>query len=102
MNELKFDHIIQGRKDKREALAELARQLNLPPEAVCYVGDDVIDVPAIEYAGIGIAVANGVPAVLASADLITEKKGGEGAVREVCDRILECRNESVLSLYTSS
>jgi len=102
MHELKFDHIIQGRKDKREALAELLVQLKLQPEAVCYVGDDVIDVPAIEYAGIGIAVANGVQLALDSADWVTEKKGGQGAVREVCDRILESRNESVLSLSTLS
>lgn len=102
MNELQFDHVIQGRKDKQKALAELAAGLNLRREDVCYVGDDVIDVPAIEFAGIGVAVANGVRVALDSADWITEKEGGQGAVREVCDRILESRNESVLSLSTVS
>ena len=99
--ELKFDHIVQGRKDKRRALEELANQIELEPEAICYVGDDAIDAPALEYAGIGVAVANGVPLALQSADWITERSGGQGAVREVCDRILESRNETVLSLSNS-
>ena len=101
MNELKFDHIIQGRNDKGVALAELAKQLDLTAERVCYMGDDEIDVPALNFAGIGVAVANAVPLALKSANYLTTKQGGKGAVREVCDRILESRNESVLALSTS-
>jgi 3-deoxy-D-manno-octulosonate 8-phosphate phosphatase (KDO 8-P phosphatase) len=96
--ELGVDHVIQGRKDKLIALTELAAKLNLPAETICYVGDDEIDVPAIKFAGIGVAVPNGVELVLQAADWVTAKKGGHGAVREVCDRILESRNESVLTL----
>lgn len=102
MNELSFDHIIQGRKDKRSALEDLAEQLGVDSQAICYMGDDVIDVPAIEYAGIGVSPPNGVPMALESADYVTKITGGLGAVREVCDRILESRNESVLNLSTSS
>lgn len=102
MTELHFHYIIQGRKDKGEALEELAGQLKLAAEAICYVGDDVIDVPAIEYAGIGVTVADGNPLALQSADWTTEKGGGKGAVREVCDRILESRNDSVLALSHKS
>ena len=102
MTELRFHHIIQGRKDKGEALVELAGQLQLAPEAICYVGDDVIDVPAIEYAGIGVTVADGTPLALQSADWTTENGGGKGAVREVCDRILESRNDTVLALSHKS
>jgi 3-deoxy-D-manno-octulosonate 8-phosphate phosphatase (KDO 8-P phosphatase) len=101
MNELKFDHIIQGRTDKGVALDELADQLGFSAESVCYMGDDEIDVPALEFAGIGVAVSNAVPLALKAANYITTKPGGKGAVREVCDRILESRNESVLSLSTS-
>lgn len=100
--ELNFDHIIQGRKDKGVALLELADQLKLKAEAICYVGDDVIDIPAIQYSGIGVAVPNAVSLVLQNANWVTDKPGGRGAVREVCDRILESRNESVLSLSFSS
>ena len=102
MKELSCDHIIQGRKDKREALQELAEELQIEAKAICYMGDDVIDVPAIQYAGIGVSVPNGVELALDAADFVTDKPGGLGAVREVCDRILESRNESVLNLSTSS
>ena len=102
MNELKFDHIVQGRKDKRAALQELAEELGANAEEICYMGDDVIDVPAMQFAGIGVSVPNGVPMALEAADYVTELPGGLGAVREVCDRILESRNESVLNLSTSS
>ena len=100
MNELRFDHIIQGRKDKGTALKELAEKLQIHTEHVCYMGDDEIDIPALELAGMGVAVANAVSKALAAADYVTESRGGRGAVREVCDRILESRNESVLSLST--
>lgn len=102
MSELKFHHIIQGRKDKLTALQELAAELQMTADAICYMGDDVIDVPAILYAGIGVSVPNAVPMALNEADFVTEKPGGLGAVREVCDRILESRNESVLNLSTTS
>ena len=101
MNELKFDHIIQGRKDKLTALKELSDALGIGAESICYMGDDVIDVPAILYAGIGVSVPNAVTMALSEADVVTDKPGGLGAVREVCDRILESRNESVLNLSTS-
>ena len=100
--ELKFDHVIQGRKDKITALKELAAQLGFSAEQLCYVGDDVIDIPAIKFAGIGVTVPNGLDSVREAADWITKNPGGQGAVREVCDRILESRNESVLSLSTST
>lgn len=100
VTELNFDFVIQGRKDKMAALKELMDQLRLSPENICYMGDDVIDVAAIKLAGIGVAVMNGVGEAVQAADWVTTKSGGRGAVREVCDRILESRNESVLSLST--
>ncbi len=102
MTELRFHHIIQGRRDKGEALKELAGQLKLAPEEICYVGDNVIDVSAIKYAGIGVTVADGVPLALQWADWTTDQGGGKGAVRQVCDRILESRNDSVLALSHKS
>ena len=58
-SELGFDHVVQGRKDKGTALRELASQLDLQAEQICYVGDDLIDIPAIQFAGIGVSVSNG-------------------------------------------
>ena len=86
--ELKIPHLIQGRIDKITALTELAASLNLPLSACAYMGDDVIDAPAILAAGIGISVPGGMPEALAAADYITKREAGLGAVREVCDLLL--------------
>jgi 3-deoxy-D-manno-octulosonate 8-phosphate phosphatase (KDO 8-P phosphatase) len=86
--ELKIPHLIQGRTDKLMALQELASQLGLPPAQVCYMGDDDIDAPAIDWAGIGVAPATSMPAALKVADYVPSRPAGRGAVREVCEQIL--------------
>lgn len=90
--ELRIPHVIQGRSDKREALAELAQRLGLAAAACCYMGDDDIDAPAIAWAGVGATVPTAMPAALAAADYVTRRPAGAGAVREVCDRILAQRS----------
>jgi 3-deoxy-D-manno-octulosonate 8-phosphate phosphatase (KDO 8-P phosphatase) len=89
--ELKIAHVIEGRHDKLAVLAELARECGIAIGDCAYMGDDFIDAPAIEAAGIGISVPNGLPEAIAAADYVTRKKGGRGAVREVCDHILRAR-----------
>jgi 3-deoxy-D-manno-octulosonate 8-phosphate phosphatase (KDO 8-P phosphatase) len=91
--ELKIPHLIQGRTDKLMALQELASQLGLPPAQVCYMGDDDIDAPAIDWAGIGVAPATSMPAALKVADLVPARPAGRGAVREVCEQILAPRGQ---------
>ena len=71
--------------DHRRALAA---DLGLEATAAAFVGDDLIDLPAMACAGVGIAVRDAEPAVLAAADWVTERCGGQGAVREVCDLLL--------------
>jgi 3-deoxy-D-manno-octulosonate 8-phosphate phosphatase (KDO 8-P phosphatase) len=85
-------HLLQGREDKLVALNELIAPLNLSLDQVAYVGDDWPDLPAILATGLGVAVANAHEALLQRADFITQKKGGRGAVREVCDFILKAQN----------
>lgn len=92
--ELRIPHVIQGRSDKREALAELAQRLGLAAAACCYMGDDDIDAPAIAWAGVGATVPTAMPAALAAADYVTRRPAGAGAVREVCDRILAQRSRA--------
>jgi 3-deoxy-D-manno-octulosonate 8-phosphate phosphatase (KDO 8-P phosphatase) len=92
--ELKIAHVVQGRHDKLEALAELAATLCVPLEACAYMGDDFIDAPAIAAAGIGISVPTALPEALAAADLVTKRHAGAGAVREVCDLILDARRHA--------
>ena len=90
--ELKIPHLVQGRVDKILALQELAAQLSLNPEQCAYMGDDVIDAAAIAWAGIGVAPHEAMPPALAAARYITARPAGRGAVREVCDCILEARS----------
>lgn len=89
--ELKIPHVLVGRNDKLAALQELARRLGLDSSQCAYMGDDTIDVPAIIWAGIGIAPPQAIEAALAAADYITRRPAGQGAVREVCDRFLAAR-----------
>lgn len=90
--ELKIPHVIQGRVDKQIALAELAARLGFTAVDCAYMGDDVIDAPAIAWAGVGIAPPNAMPAAIAAADFVTTREAGHGAVREVCEQILAARS----------
>ena len=92
--ELKIPHLVQGRIDKITALQELAQQLDLSPAECAYMGDDVIDVAAIAWAGIGIAPHEGMPAALDAADYVTQRPAGRGAVREVCEHLLASRGSA--------
>lgn len=89
--ELGIVHVIQGRDDKRDALAELAKTLNVSLDECAYCGDDLPDVGAIAAAGVGIAPQNGVWLAQQTADFITQRGGGFGAVREICEQILAAK-----------
>ena len=91
MSDLKIKHVVQGRGDKGAALQELLDTLGVAAEHVAYIGDDIIDLPALRLAGIGVSVANGHMSVRAEADFVTGASGGEGAVRELADAILEAK-----------
>jgi 3-deoxy-D-manno-octulosonate 8-phosphate phosphatase (KDO 8-P phosphatase) len=91
--ELKIMHVVQGRHDKLVALVELATSLGIPLSACAYMGDDFIDAPAISAAGIGISVPTALPAAIAAADYVTKRNAGHGAVREVCDLILDSQGK---------
>jgi 3-deoxy-D-manno-octulosonate 8-phosphate phosphatase (KDO 8-P phosphatase) len=89
--ELKIPHLVQGRIDKLSALQELAASLGLSPEECVYMGDDDIDAPALAWAGIGVSVPTAMPAALHAADLVTQRRAGHGAVREICELLLAAR-----------
>ncbi|MBK1873398.1 HAD hydrolase family protein [Marinobacter sp. 1-3A] len=88
MNDLKITHLMQGREDKKIALQELVSTLGIAPENIAYMGDDLPDLPAIRYAGLGVTVPNGYWLVKEHADYCTHATGGSGAVRELCDLLL--------------
>ena len=91
--ELKVFRVLEGVRDKGAALSRLGEELGIPQDEVTFIGDDWNDLPAFEAAGTGIAVANAAEEVKARAHAITESRGGQGAVREVCDAILEARGD---------
>ncbi len=100
-SELGIRHIIQGREDKLVALRSLCTELNIALDAVAYIGDDLPDLSAIRAVGLGITVANGHHLVVAHAAHQTLRRGGDGAVREVCDLILTAQNklDAILEQY---
>jgi 3-deoxy-D-manno-octulosonate 8-phosphate phosphatase (KDO 8-P phosphatase) len=89
MSELGVTWVRQGIEDKLTALRELLDILGLGPQAVASVGDDLADLPVLEVARLAIAVADADASVKSRAHFITQAMGGQGAVREVCDLILE-------------
>ncbi|MBT7953535.1 MAG: 3-deoxy-manno-octulosonate-8-phosphatase KdsC [Gammaproteobacteria bacterium] len=91
MATLGIDYVYQGQSDKQTAITELMQKTGVNREETAYVGDDLIDLPAMNQAGLAIAVANAQPLVLQRADWVTEKAGGQGAVREVCEMILKAQ-----------
>lgn len=92
MRELGIRHLFQGRDDKLAVLQNLLRRLKLAWNQVACVGDDLVDLPLFESAGLAVAVADAQPEVRARAHHVTRARGGEGAVREVCDLLLTARN----------
>jgi len=89
--ELGIRHVTQGATDKLAALEKLARSRSVALEHCACVGDDTPDAPMLQVAGVAIAVADAHLDALAVADLVTTRAGGHGAVREVCDWLLEAR-----------
>ena len=101
MSDLGVDLVFQGREDKGTALKEACAQLNLDPEDCLYMGDDWPDLSAFAIAGMKVTVPNGHVEVRRRADLVTQAQGGRGAVREVCDLLLEAKEQydKVLAQY---
>lgn len=89
--ELGISEVVQGREDKRDALAELCRSKGLELSDCAYMGDDLPDLGAIVAAGVGMTVADACSTVARAADWQSRFGGGHGAVREACEYLLEAR-----------
>jgi 3-deoxy-D-manno-octulosonate 8-phosphate phosphatase (KDO 8-P phosphatase) len=94
-------NVLQGCQNKLAALQTLQTQLAIPMEHTAYVGDDLPDLACIRRVGLGMAVSNAHASVKQHAAGITLAAGGDGAVREVCDLILQAqgRYDSALAPY---
>jgi len=80
---------LSGINKKYDLFIKELRRRKLKSENICFIGNDINDLDCIKSAGIGVAVADSQQSVLDIADYITKKKGGEGAVREIIDLILQ-------------
>jgi len=90
---LRVVELHQGQRLKSAALRSIAARKNLAMEEIAYIGDDLNDLPAMELAGFAFTVPNAVSEVQVAADFITQKPGGQGAVREVIEIILKSQNK---------
>ncbi|WP_018974903.1 KdsC family phosphatase [Rudaea cellulosilytica] len=93
MAELGIVHVYQGRSDKLACFEHLLKALQLDPADACYTGDDVVDLPPMQRAGLSIAPANAHPYVRERALWRTRLGGGNGAAREVCDLLLAAQGK---------
>ena len=102
--DLKVDHVYQGRQDKTAALHDILEKEKLTAAEVCFVGDDIIDLPVMRLCGLAIAVKNARQEVLREAHYVTPHEGGHGAVRDAIEYVLRAQGslERVMAEYIQS
>jgi 3-deoxy-D-manno-octulosonate 8-phosphate phosphatase (KDO 8-P phosphatase) len=91
--ELGINLFFEGLRDKVATMKEIKAALQIRPQEVAVVGDDLVDLSIMARAGLAVAVADAVPEVLAAAHWVTANPGGHGAVREVCDLLLKAQGK---------
>jgi len=89
--DLGIQYSFEGIQDKAKILEKIAAQTGVAPEHTAYIGDDLPDLPLMRRVGLSIAVADAHKTVLKKADWTTSAVGGCGAVREVCEALLQAR-----------
>jgi 3-deoxy-D-manno-octulosonate 8-phosphate phosphatase (KDO 8-P phosphatase) len=101
MKNLGVKYVYQGHEDKVAAFNEVIQALSIKPEQAAHMGDDLIDLPIMKRVGLSIAVNDANFAVKEYADWCTNTSGGLGAVREVCDFIMQAQGtfDDVLQSY---
>lgn len=98
MAQLDIQHVYQGREDKLNAFLHLLEITGLDAQQVCFAGDDWIDLPVLLRAGLAVSVADAEDRVKEQVHWITSRKGGDGAVREICNLILAAQNKEQIIL----
>ena len=91
--ELGVAHLYEMAWVKTEPYEKVLAEEELTDEEVCYVGDDVVDIPLLRRAGLGVAVADAVEETKKHSHMVTERGGGRGAVREVIEFILKAQDK---------
>ena len=91
--DLKLEFVRQGAQDKGTALEEIAQEARLRRDEVAFVGDDVVDLPAMRASGLAIAVKNARAEVKWEAHYVTPHAGGDGALRDAVEFILKSQGK---------
>jgi len=89
LEKLGIQHIFLGVENKKAVFESLLSELKLTPIQTAYMGDDLPDLPLLKSVGLGVTVPNAVQEVLNQTSFVTQKKGGKGAVRELCEALLK-------------
>ena len=89
--DLKLEFVYQGQAHKLGAAKEICAQAGVTLDELCYVGDDIVDLPVMRVCGLAIATANARPQVLEMAHWVTPNRGGQGAGRDAIDFILKAQ-----------
>jgi len=99
--ELKVAKVYKDFHYKIEALRKIRKKFRVKDEAICFVGDDLIDIPVLKRVGLAVCPPNAMEDVKEFAHLITKKNGGHGAVREVSDLLMKAQGtwDSVMARY---
>ena len=90
-HDLKLTHVFQGTRHKLEIYNSLIQSLNLTPQEVAYMGDDWLDLPVLNQVGLAATVADGMPELRPLVHFVAQHPGGRGAVRDLCDLIIEAK-----------
>ena len=101
MSDLEITHVYQGNIDKLPAYEDLKQKLKLEDHQIAYMGDDLPDLPIIRRVGLGVTVPNAPTIMHDHARLVTKAKGGKGAVRELCELIMNAQGtyQAILDSY---
>ena len=91
--ELKYDVVLQGESDKLSQYEKIKSEFKFTDDEICYIGDDIPDIPVLKKVGFSVAVANAREELKQFCDYITKRDGGHSAVREVIDKILLSREK---------
>ena len=86
-------HVYQGHIEKIPILEQICEKSGIPANAIAYIGDDLTDVVVMHRVSLGFAPANARPEVKKAAHFVTEAAGGAGAVREVCELLLQAHGK---------
>jgi 3-deoxy-D-manno-octulosonate 8-phosphate phosphatase (KDO 8-P phosphatase) len=89
--DLKLEFIYQGQAFKMKPIHEICQKSGVTLDEICYVGDDIIDLPVMRQVGLAVAVANARERVKAEAHYVTPNRGGYGAARDAIEFILEAK-----------